>query len=180
MILYTGSCANEIPGAYYIIILCGMTAFRFQRALCRRQHQFDPVQLIYLAGAGIVVDGYDIGLWISLSQRLDDALAHHMVGQAAEGLCADDVGHVIVDQLHHFPGQEPPLAGLVSDGYDRLGEFHDLPNGSGRRKVPACLEFFHRSAPQEVFDRPDAERGQSGCLFAGAQILRSIDNAASP
>ena len=35
-----------------------------------------------------------------------------MIGQTAEGLGTDDVGHALVDQLEHFRGQEPPLAHL--------------------------------------------------------------------
>ena len=37
-----------------------------------------------------------------------------MVGQAAEGLGTDDVGHPGVDELQHFSGEEPALAHLVA------------------------------------------------------------------
>lgn len=69
----------------------------FQVLLGGGEHQLDAVQLIDLAGAGIVVDGYDVGAGESLAQLFDHALAHHMVRQAAEGLGADDIVYVAVD-----------------------------------------------------------------------------------
>lgn len=78
------------------------------------QHQFDSVQLIHFAGAGIVVNGYDVGLRILLAKLLNHAFSDHMVGQASKGLGADDIGRPAVNQLQHFPGEEPALSGLVA------------------------------------------------------------------
>ena len=47
------------------------------------QHQLDPVQLVYLAGSGIIVHGNDVGFRMLAAQLLDDALSNDMVGQAA-------------------------------------------------------------------------------------------------
>ena len=52
------------------------------------EHQLDAVELIDLAGAGVIVHGGDIGVGIGLAQGLDDAFAHNVVGQAGEGLDA--------------------------------------------------------------------------------------------
>ena len=52
------------------------------------QHQLDPVELVDLGSARIVVDGRYIGLGIEPADLLDDALAHDVVGEAAEGLDA--------------------------------------------------------------------------------------------
>ena len=65
------------------------------------QHQLDPVQLVYLAGSGIIVHGNDVGLWMLAAQLLDDALSNDMVGQAAKGLDADDVPGAALG----FPGR---------------------------------------------------------------------------
>ena len=68
------------------------------------EHQLDAVQLIDLAGTGIVVDRHDIGSGILFAQFLDHALAYYVVGQAAEGLAADNIGYTAVNQFHHFSG----------------------------------------------------------------------------
>ena len=44
------------------------------------QHQLDPVQLVYLAGSGIIVHGNDVGFRMLAAQLLDDALSNDMVG----------------------------------------------------------------------------------------------------
>ena len=56
------------------------------------QHQLDAVLLVDLGGAGVIVDGYDVGVGVVVLQAAHHALAHDVVGQAAEGLGADDVG----------------------------------------------------------------------------------------
>ena len=55
---------------------------------------------------------------ILAAQLLDDAFSDDMVGQAAEGLGADDIVDAAVDQFQHLTGQEPALTGLVSEGDD--------------------------------------------------------------
>ena len=74
------------------------------------QHQLQAVFLVDAGGARIVVDGDDIGLGILLPQGADGALAGDVVGQAAEGLHAHDVGHAGIDQLAHLRREQPALA----------------------------------------------------------------------
>ena len=45
------------------------------------QHELDPVLLVDLGGAGVVVDGNNIGVGVVLLQLADHTLAHDMVGQ---------------------------------------------------------------------------------------------------
>ncbi len=40
--------------------------------------------------------------------------AHDVVGQAAEGLGAHDVGNAFVDQLQHFASKQPSFAHFVA------------------------------------------------------------------
>ncbi len=63
------------------------------------QHQLDSVQLIYLAGSRIVIDGYNIGFRMFKPQFFDDAFAHNVIGQAAEGLSADNIAGTAFDKL---------------------------------------------------------------------------------
>ena len=70
-----------------------------QILLGRGKHQLNAVELIDLAGAGIVVDGYDVGKGVAVPQLLDDAFSDHMVGQAGKGLGTYDVGGTGVDKL---------------------------------------------------------------------------------
>ena len=88
--------------------------FAFQILLCSRKHKLDPVQLVYFAGTGVIVDSYDIGVGILSTDFLDYAFPYDVVGQTAKGLGADDVFHSGVDQLQHLTRQEPALAGLVA------------------------------------------------------------------
>ena len=55
-----------------------------------------------------------------------------MVGQAAEGLGADDVLIAGADQLRHLSGEEPALAHLVALADQALGELCQLVEGQGR------------------------------------------------
>ena len=65
-----------------------------------------------LYNTGVVVDGHDVDVRVPLLDGLHHALAADMVGQAPEGLGADDVPHALVRQLQHFRRKEPPLAHL--------------------------------------------------------------------
>ena len=49
------------------------------------KHELDAVLLVDARGAGVVVDGDDVGLGIHLADLADLALADDVVGQAAEG-----------------------------------------------------------------------------------------------
>lgn len=44
--------------------LFGFSGLFSQISLSRGKHQLDPVELVYLAGTGVIVDCYDIGLWV--------------------------------------------------------------------------------------------------------------------
>ena len=55
------------------------------------EHQLDTVQLVYLAGTGVIVDGYNVCQRILMTDLFDDTFSYDMVRQAAEGLGADDV-----------------------------------------------------------------------------------------
>ena len=92
--------------AYYFALSGGISFFvPVQVLLGGSQHQFDPVELVDLGSTRIVVDGRYIGLGIEPADLLDDALAHDVVGEAAEGLDADDVGNAALYKLHHLAGQ---------------------------------------------------------------------------
>ena len=52
----------------------------FQIFVCRGEHQLDSVELIHFTGAGIVVDGHDIGLRILFADLFDDALTYNVIG----------------------------------------------------------------------------------------------------
>ena len=50
------------------------------------KHQLDTIQLVYLAGTRIVVNGYDIGFRILAAQLFNNTLTYHMVWQTAKWL----------------------------------------------------------------------------------------------
>ena len=56
-----------------------------QALLSDCQHQLDAVFLVDPGGAGVVIDGGDIGAGIQGTDLVHHALAHDMVGQATEG-----------------------------------------------------------------------------------------------
>lgn len=89
-------------------------------------HQLDAVQLVGFTGAGIVIDGDDVGFGELAVQFLHGAAAGNVVGQTGEGLHTDDIGHAAFDQLDHFPGEEPAFTGLIADGYHRGGFFRQI------------------------------------------------------
>ncbi len=65
--------------------------------LCRRKHQFNPVQLVYLAGSRVIVYGDNIGIGIIIPKFLNHAFSHDVVRQAAKGLGAYDIAYAAVD-----------------------------------------------------------------------------------
>ena len=54
--------------------------FFVEIVLCNRDHQLDAIQLVYLACAGVVVDGNDVDLRVQAPQLFDNALTRYMVG----------------------------------------------------------------------------------------------------
>ena len=134
----------------------------------------DTVQLVYLAGAGVIIDGDNVGGGILSAQLLDNALAHHMVRQTAEGLTAYNVGNTAVDQLHHLAGQKPAFTGLISDGYNRLCVFHQIADMGGGSKVLTLCQFLCCGTAQPL-DCPDTKRGETGGFFAHAKLFRLVN-----
>ncbi len=98
----------------------------------RGEHELDAVQLVDFGSTGVVVDGHEIGVGVVCTDLLQYALSDDVVGQAAEGLDADDVLGPGPDQFHHFPDQEPALAGLVADRDNGLGQVRQFFNVVGR------------------------------------------------
>ena len=92
-----------------------VTLLFFQIFIGGGEHQLDAVELVDLARAGVVVHGNDVRPRVRLAQRLDDALADHMVRQARKRLDAHDVRRAGGDELCHLTGEEPALAVLVAD-----------------------------------------------------------------
>ena len=71
---------------------CARTAVLAAQPLPRHaEHQFDAVFLVDPGGTGVVVDGGDVCVGIDGADLVDHALAADVVGQAAEGLGADNV-----------------------------------------------------------------------------------------
>ena len=94
-----------------------------------------------------------------------------MVRQTAEGLGADDVRHVFVNQLQHFRGQEPALAGLIAHGYNVGGHIGHFVDVAGRVKVDALCKGLGGGLPKP-FHGLDTGPGypRAGALFA--QVVR--------
>ena len=47
--------------------------------LCRRKHQLNTVQLVYLRSTRIIIDSHDIGIRMIMSDFLYNSLTHNMV-----------------------------------------------------------------------------------------------------
>ena len=136
----------------------------FQIFKRRAQHQLDPVQLVYLAGARIVVDGYDVGAGVPSAQFFDDALSDDMIWQAGEGLGTDDVLRAPFDQLQHLAGQEPAFPGLIAKGDDFLRHIRHVIDVRGGGEMNALLQRLIRR-PAEELKRPDSQASVSGSGF---------------
>ena len=65
-------------------------------------HKLNAVELVDLGCTGVVIHRDDVALGMLAAQLLDHGLAHHVVGQAREGLRADDVGRAVVNQVEHL------------------------------------------------------------------------------
>ena len=135
------------------------------------QHQLDSVQLVHLAGAGVIVYGDDVGAGILPAQLLDDALAHDVVGQAAEGLGADDILHAGVNQFQHLAGEEPSLAGLVAQGDKILGHGGQIGDLGLGGEMAAGLQLLP-GGPAEILQQGDAQVAQPCGGALAAQVIR--------
>ena len=81
------------------------------------QHEFETVELIDFTRTSITIDGRDVSSLVGVAQFMHNALARDMVGQAAEGLQADHIGHAGVDKLDHFASQKPAFTGHITQAY---------------------------------------------------------------
>ena len=86
-----------------------------------REHELDSVLLIDARCRRVVVDGHDILVFKQLLQSTHRALARDMVGQAPEGLRADDVLRSRLGERRHLGGDEPPLPHLHPLVHDKVG-----------------------------------------------------------
>ena len=95
------------------------------------QHEFDSVDLIYFAGARVVVDGYDVGTPDTVCRSsLITPLPTMWFGRQPKGWVQTIFRSALVDQFNHFTGQEPSFAGLVAQGDNRFSVFGKiLDNG---------------------------------------------------
>ena len=83
------------------------------------KHQFDTVDLIDFAGAGVVVDGNDVCFRMLMAKLFDYAFADNVVWQAAKRLCTNDVRRTLMYQFNHLTGEEPSFAGLIAERNNR-------------------------------------------------------------
>ena len=103
---------------------------------------------------------------------LDHALSDDVVRQAAEGLCADDIRNAALDQLEHLAGQEPALAGLVSERCEILREIRQMLYAGVRMEA---LRLFQRAVhgSAEPVNDSDHEIAAPRHLFIHAEVLRA-------
>ena len=93
-----------------------------------------------------------------------------MVGQAAEGLDANDVGHAMLQQFGHFAAEEPTFPILVAQGKEWLGQLADLLDGHGRGKTLRGPERVGGG----LAEGPDEGHAQAAGILAcpaGAQVF---------
>ena len=142
----------------------------FQIFVCSGKHQLDPVQLIYLTGAGIIVDGHDVCQRILSAELLDDTFADHVIRQTAEGLCADNVRGTAMYQLQHLSGQEPALTGLIAKRHNILRHIGGILDSRRRNEMTALLKFLP-GGKTDLFQEPDTQITQLRSLFAHSKHL---------
>ena len=102
--------------------------------------------------------GVMLAAGIQRADLVDHALAHDVVGQAAEGLGADDVAVAALHQLDHLGGQQPALAHLGTQRDDALGLLHQLLEGAGgvEAGVASALSMARSMLVQPVQELVDA------------------------
>ena len=126
-----------LAAAFYRLSVAVVPAFLPKSLLRAGKQELDAVQLVYLGGTGIVIDGGEICLRIELADHFGDTLADNVIRKASEWLDTDDVGHTALDELHHFSGEEPSLTGLIADIDDGLCVFDDLEDAGRSFKMTA-------------------------------------------
>ena len=99
---------------------------------CGGEHEFYSVLLIDARCRRVVVDGHDVLVFKQLLQGTHRALARDVVGQAAEGLRADDVLRSRLGERRHLGGDEPALPHLhplVHDEICALPQMFEVVHG---------------------------------------------------
>ncbi len=82
----------------------------------------------------VVIDGYYVRFRGTFSDRPDHAFCTNMVGKAAKGLGADDIGVACMHQIEHLGGQKPAFSHLhpvVDQAVIELLHF-GIGNGHGK------------------------------------------------
>ena len=103
--------------------------------LGHRDHQLDPVELIDLTRSRIIINGNDVAFGMPASEFLDHTFTRYMVGQAGEGLRADDVGSARQNELDHLCGEQPALPHAVAETEDLTGILCQLVDACRRVKA---------------------------------------------
>ena len=103
------------------------------------------------------------------AQLLDHGLAHHVIGQAREGLRADNVGRAMVNQVEHLGREQPAFAHVVAHRKHRAGLVGHGADALGCLKAAGLLEhLLHRRAhPVHELD----ERLHTSARGSGASQL---------
>ena len=98
------------------------------------------------------------------AQLLDHGLAHHVIGQAREGLRADDVGRAMVNQVENLGREEPSLAHVVAHRKHRAGLVGHGADALGRLKAAGLLEHLlhRRTHPVHELNKRLHARARSG------------------
>ena len=104
-----------------------------------RKHELNTVFLVYPCGAGIVVNGYNIGALVQSLNAVHHPLATNMIRQAAKGLGADNILVAGFRQLQHFGSQKPALAHFVAVANNALYQLFDVLIITGDLKLRLCL-----------------------------------------
>ena len=124
----------------------------YQSCIC--QHQFDSILLVYLGSAGVIVDRYNISLWVLLLDDAHNALSANMVWQTSEWLSADNIVDVIMlNQLNHLCGQKPSFAHFNAFSNISFGGFDCAFKMTWRLEIAVLLNQMNHvalSAAQEM------------------------------
>ena len=127
-------------------------------------HELNAVELVDLGRAGVVVHRNDVALGMLAAQLLDHGLAHHVIGQAREGLRADDVGRTVVNQIEHLGREQPALAHVVAHRKHRAGLVRHGADALGRLKAAGLFEHLlhRRTHPVHELNKRLHARARSG------------------
>ena len=113
---------------------------------CRGKHELDSVFLIDLCCTGVVIDGNNICLWVSLLDGTGHTLCHNVIRQAAERLGADDVFNAMFNQHCHFSGDHPAFAhtdALIGIFVRRFPQFFKVMHGRKYAMLLHTTDGFH-------------------------------------